>query len=263
MARTALAIVLILLSSFANAITAKSYIMTEMDGTVLLEKEADIVRPIASITKVFTVRNAFSKDPTELITIMPEDMHAGRMRTTPLKVGAIYTRDQLESLALIASDNVAALALARTDGIPNDLPADTTVVEGSGLNPENTSSARVLAATARSLVETEMGRTSVLPTVTIGSVEKHSTNPLLTRPGWVFHFSKTGFINQSGGCLVVVFEAGGRLLTAVILGSRDVPTRWRDLYELRRMVDKADVFSRPAPVTTHRRYKSRRPGPRG
>ena len=234
MTRFLMGLVLSLMLSTANAVTAKSYIVTEMDGTVLLEQNADEVRPIASITKLFTTREAFTGDLSELIEIQQSDMRLGKMRSTPLRVGQKYTRAQLIDLALISSDNVAAMALGRVDPVVSPLPLGTTIVEASGLDPQNQSTARSIAALARGLVATELARTSVQPSVSIGSVTKGSTNPLITKPGWVFHLSKTGFINASGGCLVVVFESGQRLLTAVILGSRDVPARWRDLYELRR-----------------------------
>lgn len=250
---TGLVLSLVITSSFA--VTARSYIVTEMDGTVLIEQNADEVRPIASITKLFTVRTALTDDLTELIEIRKSDMVLGRMRSTPLKVGQSYPRSVLIELALISSDNVAAMALGRIDPMVSPLPADTTIVEASGLDAQNRSSARSIAELARSLVASELAKTSVQPTVTIGKVEKRSTNPLITKPGWVFHLSKTGFINASGGCLVVVFEAGGRLLTAVILGSRDVPARWRDLYELRRQFDVSE-FSSPG-VTKSRTRRGR------
>jgi D-alanyl-D-alanine carboxypeptidase len=231
-----------------------------MDGKVLVEKNADSVRPIASITKLVTTRVAETQDPTELIEILREDMKAGRMRTTPLKVGEKYPRALLMELALVSSDNVAALALGRTENLQINLPESTVIVEASGLDSANVSSARDIATIARGLAHSSIARTSVQPFVTIGDRNRKSTNPLLEKSGWAFHLSKTGFMNASGGCLVVIFEAGGRLVTAVILGSRDVPTRWRDLYELRKMIDETSDFDppkvKPKSVTKKkRRYK--------
>jgi D-alanyl-D-alanine endopeptidase (penicillin-binding protein 7) len=256
MIRALTGLVLSLVISSAFALTAKSYIVTEMDGTVLLEQNADDVRSIASITKLFTTREAFNGDLNEFIEIEKSDMKLGRMRSTPLKVGQKYTRVQLIELALISSDNVAAMALGRVDPVVSPLPVDTTIVEASGLDSQNQSTARSIAALARELVTSELAKTSVQPTVTIGKVEKRSTNPLITKPGWVFHLSKTGFINASGGCLVVVFESGGRLLTAVILGSRDVPARWRDLYELRQKFDTSE-FAAPGSAPKAKRRRGR------
>ena len=259
MVRTVLTAALIFLSSHATALTAQSYIVTEMDGKVLLEKNADQVRPIASITKIFTARDSLTRDQNELIEILPEDMKTGRMRSTPLHAHEKYTRGQLMNLALISSDNVAALALGRVGGPAQDLPPNTTVVEASGLNKDDRSSARELAAVARALMLTELSKITTTPTVTVNGKERHSTNPLLTRAGWAFSFSKTGFTDPAGGCLVVVFEAGNRLLTAVILGARDVPARWRDLVELRRLVDPTGVFADPpVKLVTKRKHRYNR-----
>ena len=49
MARRALLSCLMLLASAAHAVTAQSYIVTDQEGKVLIEHNADDVRPIASI----------------------------------------------------------------------------------------------------------------------------------------------------------------------------------------------------------------------
>jgi D-alanyl-D-alanine carboxypeptidase/D-alanyl-D-alanine endopeptidase (penicillin-binding protein 7) len=250
MTRFFMGLVLSLMFSTASAITAKSYIVLDEQGQVILEKDADAIRSIASITKLFTARTASSADPNELIEVVPTDRRLGLMRSSPLRVGQKYTRAELIELSLISSDNIAATALGRIDPIVSPLPPNTTIVEASGLDAENKSTARSIAALAQDLVGTELARISVQPSVKIGSATKSSTNPLITRPGWSFELSKTGYIGAAGGCLVVIFRAGDRLLTAVILGSRDVPARWRDLYDLRRMVDNSQFA---APFVTKRR----------
>lgn len=224
-------------SSQASGITAKSYIVTEIDGSVLLEKNADEIRPIASITKLFTAKAASAYNPSELITIKAEDLKLGRSHTSMLKAGSSYTRSALVHLALIKSDNAAAIALSRSKWDPAVFSERAHLVEASGLDPSNVSSARDLAMFANSLVNTELAKISVKPEVTIGKLTRRSTNKLIRSPNWVFHLSKTGFINQSGGCVLVIFESKGRLVTTAILGSRDVPARWSDLIELRRLIE--------------------------
>jgi serine-type D-Ala-D-Ala endopeptidase (penicillin-binding protein 7) len=239
-------------------VSARSYIVMDEAGTVILEKNADEIRPIASITKLLTARSAVAYDPNEEITITADDVKFGRMKSTPLRQGKTYTREQLIQLSLISSDNVAAIALGRTAHPPFILPQDTVVVEASGLNAENVSSARSIAILANTLINTKLAKTSVQQTVSVNNHIRYSTNPLLNKPGWIFELSKTGFINAAGGCVVVVFKAGDRLLTAVILGSRDVPTRWRDLYKLRQKVD-STFFWNPAPrvVTKSKRVTTK------
>lgn len=236
------------------AITAKSYLISDSEGHVLLERDPDQIRSIASITKLFTARGAEAYDLNEFIRILPEDLRPSS-RSSPLRVGHEYTRRELLSLALISSDNIAASALGRANILPPQaLPPSTTIVEASGLDPQNRSTARDLLQVVREVLGTEIARTSIQPSVTIGGRTRRSTNPLLTNPAWEFKFSKTGFINEAGGCLAVAFESSGRTLIAVILGSRDVPARWRDLQELRHQVESTYA---PNLVTTARHRYNR------
>ena len=250
--RSSLISLALVVSAHAASITAQSYIVTDLEGKILIEKNADEVRSIASITKLFTVRAAASYDPSELIEILPEDLKVGRMRSTPLRVHQLYSRSQLIELALVSSDNVAALALGRTELPPMVLPENTRIVEASGLDPRNVSTARELAEVARSLANTELAKTSIQP-VTVLGIARRSTNPLLTKPGWSFSLSKTGYIAAAGGCLVVIFEMLDKPVVAVILGSSGVPGRWRDLIELRHQ-----LTGEPEEKVSARHSRSRR-----
>lgn len=259
------ALTFVFATSVAQAeVTAKAYIITDMDGHVLLERNADEIRSIASITKLITARSSAAYDQAELIVITQEDVTLGRMRSSPLKAGLSYTRGQLTNLALVSSDNIAAIALGRTLKFPpSELPTGAHWVEGSGLDPANVASARDLAEIARKLVDTDVSRASIQATYSINDRVRKSTNPLIGRPGWSFDLSKTGFINEAGGCVVSIFSDGtGRKLVAVVLGSRNVPQRWRDLYSLRKEVDPDTAFAMPGGARSvthvtkhHRRYK--------
>ena len=237
-----------LLAASVQAQTANAYIVQDLSGEVLLQRNADDQRPIASITKLFTARAAEKLDPNELITIKKSDIQQGRMRSTPLKAGQSYTRQQLIELALISSDNVAAIALGRSATF-SDTP-HATLVEASGLDANNQSSARQLAEVARELYNTDLAAISTHTHATVGN--RKSTNPLLTQEGWTFYLSKTGFINSSGGCLVVITQMAGRVVTVVILGASNTKQRWKDLAALRRQLGDTD-FSEPVPQKKRRK----------
>jgi D-alanyl-D-alanine endopeptidase (penicillin-binding protein 7) len=227
---------LLLLPLIANAITARSYIVTDMNGAVILEKNADQVRSIASITKLFVAEQAIKFDLDERIKIEEADISTGHMRTTPLKAGEYYTRYELIQLALVSSDNVAARVLAKSS------PPDTIyahLVEGSGIDARNKSSARQLAQAARELYTTKVGQFSILDRTSVGN--RRSTNPLINKPGWHFLLSKTGFINQAGGCLVVIVMIKDELMAISILGA-NVRERWRDLIEIRKQLGDYDFY---------------------
>ena len=234
----------------ANALTARSFIVTDMNGNTILQMNSEEKRYIASITKLFVAEQAIKLDPTETIMVTKEDLRNGRMRSSPLRAGQSYTRRQLTELALIPSDNVAAIALGRSSP-PNTLLA--TLVESSGLNPANQSTASDLAKEARNLYLTEIGNISTQTTTEIG--QRRSTNPLLAKAGWEFYLSKTGFINDSGGCLVVVLKVKDEIRTIAILGATNVKERWKDLIEVRRMLGDSDFY---VPITVTKVLKRKK-----
>jgi D-alanyl-D-alanine endopeptidase (penicillin-binding protein 7) len=160
----------------------------------------------------------------------------------------------LIELALVSSDNVAAIALGRMEDMTATTPPTIKVVEASGLNPENKATARGLAEYARKLYNTELAATSVKPFADAGSqAPRKSTNPLINKRGWEFYLSKTGFINASGGCLVVITRIKDQLVTVVILGSKDTRQRWRDLAELRIEMGDKDFAALTEPKKKRRR----------
>lgn len=226
------------------AITAKSYIITDLNGVVIAEKNADVVRPIASITKLVTAQRSAQKPSDDLITITAADWKAGQTRRSTLKVGQTYTRDMLTRLALVSSDNVAAIALGRASSeIKIDLPPKTHIVEASGLDPDNVSTARELSQIARNMYGTALALQSVQKFVPTPRGLAKSTNPLIGQEGWAFHLSKTGWIHQAGGCVVAIVEIKDRPTVVVLLGATSVRQRWKDLYELRKRFDQSNFVS--------------------
>jgi D-alanyl-D-alanine carboxypeptidase len=190
-----------------------------------------------------------------LITILDEDVKAGHMHSSPLKAGMQVQRGTLIELALISSDNIAAIALGRTEAPMPTLPPNTTIVEASGLNAGNRSTAREIATIARALYDTNLAATSVKQSVTYNARERHSTNPFIGKPGWTFFLSKTGFTNPAGGCLVVITQVRDQLLTIVILGAKDARQRWLDLVELRKELGDSDFYM---PTTKVAKTKNKR-----
>jgi len=240
---------------FSYALSADAYLIIDMDGKVMAEKNADEVRSIASITKLLIAEGSVKLDQAELIEVTKDDVKKGRMRSTPLRAGKSYTRAQLTELALVSSDNVAANTLGRS--VPLDANSLATLVEPTGLNPKNKSTARQLAVLAKDLYTTEVAEISTRTSTEIGN--RHSTNPLLTREGWKFYLSKTGFISASGGCLVVITDIAGKKVMAVILGASNTKQRWLDLAELRRNLGDTNFYT-PVRVTKVAKSNRRKPG---
>jgi serine-type D-Ala-D-Ala endopeptidase (penicillin-binding protein 7) len=99
------------LTAQAKPITAKSFLVTDNKGTVILEKNADRTQPIASITKLMTaiiVLNAHQDLTEELrLDFKKANVYHTRLPRT-LKT---LSRGELLQLAIVKSDNFAAWTL--------------------------------------------------------------------------------------------------------------------------------------------------------
>ena len=95
----------------AKPITAKSFLVTDNKGAVILEKNADRTQPIASITKLMTaiiVLNA-NQDLTEELRL---DFKKANVYHTRLpRTLKTLSRGELLDLAIVKSDNFAAYTL--------------------------------------------------------------------------------------------------------------------------------------------------------
>jgi serine-type D-Ala-D-Ala endopeptidase (penicillin-binding protein 7) len=220
-------------------------VLDEGTGQVLMARDADSVVPIASLTKLMTAMVVLDAHlaPAETLRIEATDAGQGR---SGLAVGARMTRANALVLALLASDNGAAAALARTypggpSAFERALQAKiralglqrTTLSEPTGLSSANASTAtemaRIVAASARypdiAAITGERGAD-----VIVDGRTRHLSNhnPLVGSAGWDIRLSKTGFTRAAGNCLTMSLRTGGRDVTLVLLDTADVERRLRD-----------------------------------
>ena len=240
------------------AITAKSFLVTNIDGEPILEKNADEQRSIASITKLMTAMVVLDsgQDLEEEITLNYK--LRGQYHTHLPSSVKTLSRHTLLNLALVKSDNLAAYTLCDNypGGVGNCVRAmnakatalhlqHTQYADPTGLDPANQSTARDLAQLV--LVARHYPHildASGMPSVDI-QVKKHwwqfgNTNPLVRNTNNV-RVSKTGFINQSGGCVVMLLdtELGQRVI--VLLGSKNTHTRFPEAQKIAVTVSNSDV----------------------
>jgi D-alanyl-D-alanine endopeptidase (penicillin-binding protein 7) len=156
------------------------------------------------------------------------------------------TRKQLLDLAVVHSDNQAAKILCETypggmhDCVSNmnfkafmlQMP-DTKFVEPTGLSNFNVSTAQdLLKLVSAASKYPEIVSASNTSSVRIASVKKkktfwqefHNTNPTVGH-GIDYLVSKTGYINSSGGCIVMMLNTVNGIRTVVLLGSKNTKTR--------------------------------------
>ena len=231
-------------------------VVDEDTQQVLVSKNPNVVLPIASITKLMTalvvVEAGLPMD--EMLGIGHEDVENTLKTRSRLLPGTVLSRSELLRLALMASENRAAAALARhyPGGVPAFVAAmnrksqqlgmrNTRFVEATGLSAENRASAMdlarlVAAASAHDTIrEYSVSKESVVP---VGAQDKavqfRSTNGLIGNPEWDIQLQKTGYISAAGRCLVMQASMAGRKLTLVLLDSAGKYSRFGDAERIRK-----------------------------
>lgn len=236
----------------------------QASGRPLLAKNASMQTPIASITKLMTAMLVINAGLPldEHITITSDDRDTLKGTGSRLAIGAHYTRGQLLHLALIASDNRAAHALARSypGGLERFVATmnrtarvlgmrDTVYVEPTGLSSSNRSTALDLAKLADYAYQNypEIRQITATGQYTLGTqrvvlkkkrhqpakvayrtVAFNNTNRLTRMDDWHIGLSKTGFINEAGHCLVMQAEVADRDVIIVLLDAGGNNSRAND-----------------------------------
>lgn len=258
--------------------SAHVVVIDEATGEVLLQKDAATAAPIASLTKLMTVMVVLDarQDLAEAIRIDDADMDTLKHTRGGVPVGALVSRETLLELALIASDNHAAAALARS--YPGGLAAfaeatqrkigalglsHTRLVEPTGLSPDNHASAldmaRVLQATqAYPLIAQITSQSSHAVLVNGQPWAVRNTNSLVGKAGWDVLASKTGFTNEAGRCLTMRLRAGERTVSVVLIGALASSARALDALSIRRwLAGEAPVSAAEAAPRTKAARKAR------
>ncbi len=206
-------------------------------GEILMSKNGTTSVPIASISKLMTalVTLDANLDLSEPIEIAESDVQATAPNRSALARGMTLSRDDVLHLALMASDNRAAVALGRT--YPGGMTAFVAAMnakatslgmtgsrfaEPSGLSRENVSTAEdlarlIAAANAHALI----GRYSTDRSHTVmlrgRPVTFRSTNALVRAGETDIAVQKTGFTRAAGQCLVMMLNGTARKFTVVLL----------------------------------------------
>ena len=228
-------------------------------GETLYEKNSETILPIASITKLMTAIVVLERelDLEQRVAVSAEDLRATRSSRVRgrLRPGSVLTRDELLLLALMASENRAAAALART--YPGGTEAfvaamnaeagrlglqDTRFADPTGLSPDNVSSAHDLAGLVRAahsypLIREYSTRPSAQVRARGGTVGFRNTNSLVRSDRWDIELSKTGYISAAGRCLVMQMRVASRDLVVILLDSWGKYTRVADARRIRKWLE--------------------------
>ena len=241
--------------------SAAFMIADQATGSVILEKRSDAVLPIASITKMITAMVVLDArlNLDEILTIAADDVDTLRGSSSHVPVGTELSREDMLRLALMSSENRAAAALARN--YPGGLPAfvmamnrkalslglrETRFSDSTGLNSANVSSARdlvkmVSAASRYPLIRDFSTTANYVVSLNGRQRQFNNTNALVSSPDWQIGVSKTGYINESGKCLVMQAWLLNKPMIIVLLDSLGRFTRVADAQRVKRWLESAAI----------------------
>ena len=234
----------------------KSAILVNYDnGEVLYAKNAEVKRPVASITKLVTIMVVLDQglDLSTTQTISRED--ARRSSKSRLRVGYELTLEDLLYAALLNSDNRAARALARLAcGTIDDFVREmnfkvkqlglknTVFYEPTGLDARNVSTAHEVAKILHYAYDYDLlakitatkSRRCIVVNRKNKRLQMANTN-LIVHSKYKVLSGKTGYIRAADYCLTtLVKNKEGERLTCVVLGVPGDKLRFR---EARKLVD--------------------------
>ena len=241
--------------------SAAALVISQDDGQLLYAKNTDAVMPIASITKLMTAMvildSGLSLD--EPVTITRHDVDRLKGTKSRLQLGLTLPRREMLRLALMASENRAAAALARSH--PGGTEAfvqamnlkarqlgmrDTRFVDASGLNPNNVSTALDLAVLVnagyhypliRDYSTTDSVRLAFRGSRKTRAMAFRNSNSLVRSAQWEIGLQKTGYISEAGRCLVMQARISARPVIIVLLDSWGKFTRVGDANRIKRWVE--------------------------
>ena len=233
-------------------------------GEVVYGKNAEVVVPIASITKLMTAMVVLDAalDLDEKITLSREDAVQMKGSRSRLRTGLSLTRGELLLLALMSSENRAAAALGQS--YPGGLEAfvdamnakaalldmtESRFVEPTGLSPANVSTASDLAKMVRAAHDYPLIReysTKSRATVKASGrpLQYGNTNGLVRSSYWEIGLSKTGYISEAGRCLVMQVRLADKDLIVVLLDSWGKQSRIGDANRLRKWLESGQAPGR-------------------
>lgn len=218
----------------------------EASGEILYEKNKNIVRPIASISKlmaalVFLDQNPNWQTQTHLSYFQDSDG-----REYKFSAEENLTAEQIFNIALIGSINPAVNLFPKLSGLDKNsfisamnkkaiaLNLKKTHFEDiAGLSPKNVSTAAEVAVILQKALTNEKIYQAVSAKnysfqTEAGVYQIQNTNDLLDHDSFKVLAGKTGSTDEAMFCLATLGEVKGRKIITVILGAESDDNRFQD-----------------------------------
>jgi D-alanyl-D-alanine endopeptidase (penicillin-binding protein 7) len=239
--------------------SANALVYDAETGRELYQKGADAVTPIASVTKLMTAMVVLDANLPldEPLSVDIGDLDMIKGSSSRLSMGVELPRREMLRLALMASENRAASALARhypggSEAFVAAMNAKAVSLgmtrthfdDSTGLSPSNVSTARDLAK----MVEAAAGYPAIREySVTPSHVVEvqptgrmlgfNNSNRLVQTSGWDIQLQKTGYIREAGRCLVMLAQIASKPVVIVLLDSVGKYTRLGDATRVKQWIE--------------------------
>nr|WP_034944909.1 D-alanyl-D-alanine endopeptidase [Erwinia oleae] len=245
---------------------------------VIYASHPDLVRPMASITKLMTAMVVLDARLPLDDMLSVDISHTAEMRGiySRVRLNSEISRKEMLLLALMSSENRAAASLAHHypggyDAFIRAMNAKaqslgmthTRYVEPTGLSTMNVSTARdltkLLIATKRYPLIGQLSTTHEdmatfrSPNYTLPF---RNTNHLVYRPDWNIQLTKTGFTNQAGHCLVMRTVIGKQPVALVVMDAFGKYTHFADANRLRSWIETGKISPVPAAALSYKKQKA-------
>jgi len=247
-------------SNLPDVRSAKAIVVNQKTGEVIYEKSAGSVSSIASLTKLMTAMVILDSGVNldQEIKITKADIDRIKRTGSRIPIGSKLTRYELLEFALMASDNRAASALSRSyptgrQGLVDAMNVkakklgmfSTNFRDPTGLHKGNTSTAIDLVKMAQAAYQYPLIRKmTTQPQGEINYGKRNykigfvNTNRLVRKGIWDIGLSKTGFIRESGRCLIMQAIVNNEPVIMVFLNSYGKLTRFADAKRVKKWMEK-------------------------
>ncbi|MFZ8943240.1 MAG: serine hydrolase [Methylophilaceae bacterium] len=247
-------------SNLPDVRSAKAIVVNQKTGEVIYEKSAGSISSIASLTKLMTAMVILDSGVNldQEIKVTKADIDRIKRTGSRIPIGSKLTRYELLEFALMASDNRAASALSRSyptgrQGLVDAMNVkakklgmfSTNFRDPTGLHKGNTSTAIDLVKMAQAAYQYPLIRKMTTePQGEINYGKRNykigfvNTNRLVRKGIWDIGLSKTGFIRESGRCLIMQAIVNNEPVIMVFLNSYGKLTRFADAKRVKKWMEK-------------------------
>ncbi|MBE9526937.1 MAG: D-alanyl-D-alanine endopeptidase [Proteobacteria bacterium] len=239
-----------------NLASVSAAVVDLKSGRTYLKKNANIIMPIASITKIMTAMVVLDSKLSlkEKIRFRKQDKININNYYSRIRIDSTLSRGDVLRIALMSSENLAAAALGHN--YPGGLPAFVKAmnkkarqlgmkysyfVDSSGLSEKNVSTASDLSKMMVAAAKYSTIRKYTTTKVYTANFKKPryrlaytNTNALVRGGKWNVKVSKTGYLDEAGRCLVMVTKVNNKDVVMVLLDSFGKRSPTGDAYRIKK-----------------------------